>query len=211
MNQLVTSSMVQVLSGEIKTTSLQVAEFFGKNHKDVLKAVRNLECSEDFTRRNFAPTDFIDKNGDLQPAYDITRSGFAFLGMGFTGKEAAVFKEAYINAFETMEKSLMTQRVTDAIMGKVSERTKLGVYVRQGLNQEQWAKLDEIMKDIAEHSEDANKAYNAINAHFTKYFKGSDIPYEIAEIYLTRVRAAYASGYEPKYTKGSLVIDEDFV
>jgi DNA invertase Pin-like site-specific DNA recombinase len=141
-------------------------------------------------------------------AYEITRDGFAFLGMGFKGKEAAVFKEAYIKAFNTMETALIKQRVMDAIMGKVSERTKLGVYVRQGLNQEQWAKLDETMRDIADG---CNRAYNAITSHFTRYFKGSDIPFEIAEIYLSRVRAAYASGYEPKYNNGRVILDEDFV
>ncbi|EGD1134269.1 Rha family transcriptional regulator, partial [Escherichia coli] len=38
--------------------------------------------------------------------YQITRDGFAFLAMGFTGKRAAQFKEAYINAFNQMEKLL---------------------------------------------------------------------------------------------------------
>ncbi|PPS59274.1 hypothetical protein CRX72_18890 [Pantoea sp. BRM17] len=57
------------------TTSVKVAEYFGKRHKDVLRAIRNLQCSDDFARRNFAPSDFIDKNGDVQPMYSITRDG----------------------------------------------------------------------------------------------------------------------------------------
>ena len=38
--------------------------------------------------------------------YYITRDGFTFLAMGFTGKIAAKFKEAYINAFNEMENKL---------------------------------------------------------------------------------------------------------
>ncbi len=40
--------------GQAMTTSMAVAEHFGKLHKDVLKALKNLECSDDFTERNFA-------------------------------------------------------------------------------------------------------------------------------------------------------------
>lgn len=35
--------------------------------------------------------------------YYMTRDGFTFLAMGFTGKVAAQFKENYINAFNQME------------------------------------------------------------------------------------------------------------
>jgi phage regulator Rha-like protein len=38
--------------------------------------------------------------------YRITRDGFTFLCMGFTGAEAAKWKEAYINAFNEMEAAL---------------------------------------------------------------------------------------------------------
>jgi hypothetical protein len=34
--------------------------------------------------------------------YEMTRDGFTFLAMGFTGKEAARWKEAYIAAFNAM-------------------------------------------------------------------------------------------------------------
>ncbi|WP_349304770.1 Rha family transcriptional regulator [Marinomonas sp. A3A] len=43
-------------------------------------------------------------------AYRITRDGFVFLAMGFTGTKAAQFKEAYINAFNQMEKQLNEQK-----------------------------------------------------------------------------------------------------
>jgi len=98
--------MVQAVDNKVITTSLKVAEYFGKRHKDVLRAIRNMQCSDDFARRNFAPTDFIDKNGDVQPMYSITRDGCMMLVMGFTGKTAMAIKECYINAFNWMAEQL---------------------------------------------------------------------------------------------------------
>jgi phage regulator Rha-like protein len=42
----------------------------------------------------------------MSKAYTMTRDGFTFLAMGFTGKKAAGFKEAYIQAFNRMEQEL---------------------------------------------------------------------------------------------------------
>ena len=49
------------------------------------------------------------------PCYQITRDGFAFLAMGFTGKRAAQFKEAYINAFNQMEQALIGKVDTSCV------------------------------------------------------------------------------------------------
>ena len=38
--------------------SRAVADRFNKQHKDVLRAIDNLECSEEFSRRNFAPSTY---------------------------------------------------------------------------------------------------------------------------------------------------------
>lgn len=98
--------MVVMSENKVITTSLKVAQYFGKRHKDVLRAIRNLKCSPDFTQRNFAPIEFIDKNGDMQPMYNITRDGCMMLVMGFTGKTATAIKECYINAFNWMAERL---------------------------------------------------------------------------------------------------------
>ena len=101
-----------VINGTIKTTSLKVAEHFGKQHKSVLRSIKNLDCSSEFSGRNFAltSTDVIQPNGGLrkEPSYEMTKDGFTFLAMGFTGKEAAKWKEAYINAFNAMAIQLST-------------------------------------------------------------------------------------------------------
>lgn len=99
-------SMVAVTDNQVITSSLKVAKYFRRKHKTVLRAIRNLKCSDKFTRHNFVPTDFIDKNGDIQPVINMTKDGCLFLIMGFTGEAAAMIKENYINAFNWMAEQL---------------------------------------------------------------------------------------------------------
>lgn len=47
-------NIVECEDGRMFTTSLIVAEVFEKEHKDVLRAIDNLECSDAFRERNFA-------------------------------------------------------------------------------------------------------------------------------------------------------------
>ncbi|HIF9430205.1 TPA: Rha family transcriptional regulator [Photobacterium damselae] len=49
------------------------------------------------------------QNNKLQPFYQITKNGFMFLVMVFTGKRASLIKEAYINAFDLMAEQLKKQ------------------------------------------------------------------------------------------------------
>ena len=87
-----------------RANSLIVAKMFGKNHRDVLRAIKNIDCSEEFAQRNFALSKYKDSTGRKLPCVMMTRDGFTFLAMGFTGKKAAQFKEAYIKRFNEMEK-----------------------------------------------------------------------------------------------------------
>lgn len=99
-------AIVTVKDGRVVANSRDVASAFEKQHKDVLRAIDNLECSVDFTGRNFAPSEYRDPSGRALRSFDLTRDGFAFLVMGFTGAKAARFKEAYITAFNEMEEEL---------------------------------------------------------------------------------------------------------
>lgn len=111
-------SLVAVENEHAVTTSMRVAEVFGKQHKDVLKAVKSLDCSEEFRERNFALSKIDYQNGNIKkqlPMYYITRDGFMFLVMGFTGKTAAKWKEAYIKAFNEMEAKIRAEQMAKAI------------------------------------------------------------------------------------------------
>ncbi|EFK7613848.1 peptidase [Escherichia coli] len=115
---------IAIVDGQAVTSSLAVADFFSKRHDDVLKKIRILDCSPEFCARNFAETSILVRqpNGGTRklPCYQITRDGFAFLAMGFTGKRAARFKEAYINAFNLMEKQLSKPAVPSDVAHNAS-------------------------------------------------------------------------------------------
>ncbi|ENP3040024.1 Rha family transcriptional regulator [Salmonella enterica] len=98
---------VTIENGRAVTTSVAVAEFFTKRHERVLDKIRNLDCSPEFTEHNFVSSEYTDSTGRTLPAYQITKNGFVFLVMGFTGKKAAAFKEAYIAEFDRMESELL--------------------------------------------------------------------------------------------------------
>jgi len=101
--------VVHAKDGRVYADSRDVAAYFGKLHKDVLKAIDNLDCSEEFRGRNFALTLEIKEIGIASReirSFNMTRDGFTFLVMGFRGKEAGQFKEAYIAAFNEMEERL---------------------------------------------------------------------------------------------------------
>lgn len=108
--------LVEAKNGQAVTSSLVVADYFRKAHKDVLRSIKMLDCSSIFQERNFAPSFYISDlaNGGHKnnPMYYMTRDGFTFLAMGFTGKVAAQFKEAYINVFNEMEEKLRSERCT---------------------------------------------------------------------------------------------------
>ncbi|EKS2202417.1 Rha family transcriptional regulator [Salmonella enterica] len=101
---------VTVENGRAVTTSVAVAEFFHKRHDNVLRAIANIECSDKFTALNFEASEYTDSTGRKLPMYQITKNGFVFLVMGFTGKKAAAFKEAYIAEFDRMENELRQQK-----------------------------------------------------------------------------------------------------
>jgi Rha family phage regulatory protein len=100
---------VAIINGAIKTTSLKIAEHFNKQHKNVLRSIQSLDCSPEFNRLNFELVESADAKGEKRPAYELTRDGFMFLAMGFTGKQAAQWKEAYILAFNRMEAELLSR------------------------------------------------------------------------------------------------------
>lgn len=114
---------ITVRGGQVVTTSLDIAEKFGKRHDDVLKKI-NARYSADvnglnfagveiqFFRDNFRKTSYLDNKNERRPMYEITRDGFSFLVMGFTGKKASEWKIKYIAAFNAMEQVISRQANT---------------------------------------------------------------------------------------------------
>lgn len=103
------ATIISLHHGKPVTTSLKVAEAFGKLHKNVIRKLQSIECSPEFNRLNFEPVEYTDAKGEKQPMWEMTKDGFMFLVMGFTGTKAAAIKEAYINAFNWMAEQLITK------------------------------------------------------------------------------------------------------
>ncbi|BAH43884.1 hypothetical protein BBR47_53870 [Brevibacillus brevis NBRC 100599] len=101
--------LVFIGNGKAVTDSLLVAEKFGKGHDNVLRDIRNLDCSSEFRLLNFEESIYTNERGRVYPKVDMTRDGFTFLVMGYTGKDAGRFKEDYIKAFNLLEQTISQQ------------------------------------------------------------------------------------------------------
>jgi Rha family phage regulatory protein len=92
-------------------SSLDVAERFDKQHKNVLASIHALECSQEFRRLNFQPSSYANAQNKQQPFFRLTRDGFSLLVMTFTGAKAMYWKERYIQAFNMMEAELLRRSI----------------------------------------------------------------------------------------------------
>ncbi len=93
------TNIVQIRqSGETFTTSLAIAEKFNKRHGTILRKIDSLPKDE-FGRRNFAESSYLNQQNKSQRMYEITRDGFTIIAMGLTGKDAYEWKVKFIDAF----------------------------------------------------------------------------------------------------------------
>jgi len=88
--------------GKPVVSSRYIADIFNKTHDNVLRDIRNLDCSKDFSSLNYEESNYKVR-GKKYPEILMTKDGFTFLVMGYRGKKAAQFKEAYIQRFNEME------------------------------------------------------------------------------------------------------------
>ncbi|HHQ8345791.1 TPA: ash family protein, partial [Escherichia coli] len=58
---------VTIKNGRAVTTSVAIAEFFGKRHERVLDKIRNLDCSSNFNEHNFVSVTYTDAKGEKRP------------------------------------------------------------------------------------------------------------------------------------------------
>lgn len=103
-----TDIILSTQNGEPVASSRDVAKRFGKEHKHVLAAIRQILVAENSATKFFHEGTF-EYRGQKFPEYLMNRDGFSLLAMGFTGKEAVQWKLKYIEAFNQMEKQLAAQ------------------------------------------------------------------------------------------------------
>jgi Rha family phage regulatory protein len=90
--------------GKLVANSRDVADAFGKEHRNVVRDIRELiEKAGEINLLNFEQVVYTAGNGQSQPAYEMDREGFTLLVFGFEGAEALAWKRKYIAAFNAME------------------------------------------------------------------------------------------------------------
>jgi Rha family phage regulatory protein len=115
--------IVFVQNGMVRTTSLDVAAYFGKRHDNVMRAIHALiKLAPDLGHLNFEVAKYTDEQGKRRSAYHMNRDGFALVAMGFTGVNALRFKLAYIQAFNGMEATLAESANANPINAKPDHR-----------------------------------------------------------------------------------------
>lgn len=132
---------VEVVNGKPCVTSLQVADAFEKEHKNVLADIRNTlsKCSESFNGLNFQLVEYTDTKGEKRPMYLLTKDGFMMLAMGYTTPEAMRVKEAYIARFNEMEEELRHPRYQSNSLIDAHVRAAVAILSCAGLEGNQLA------------------------------------------------------------------------
>ena len=100
------NGLIDMNNGNPVVSSKDIADKFNKVHRSVLRSIQKLDCSDEFREHNFVLSSYLSDQNKKLPCFNMTRDGFTFLCMGFTGPESAKWKESYIAAFNAMEKVL---------------------------------------------------------------------------------------------------------
>jgi Rha family phage regulatory protein len=100
------NGLINMNNGNPIVSSKDIADKFGKVHRTVVRAINSLDCSDEFREHHYTQSSYVSEQNKKLPCYNMTRDGFTFLCMGFTGPESAKWKESYIAAFNAMEKVL---------------------------------------------------------------------------------------------------------
>ena len=101
------NELVEIRENQVVVTSRQVAERFGKNHRDVLESIASITKAENSALVFFHRSTYrVPGNFKKYPEYIMNKDGFSLLAMGFTGRKALQWKLKYIEAFNKMEEAL---------------------------------------------------------------------------------------------------------
>ena len=142
------------------TTSLVLAEAFGKEHKKVIRSIEQKinGAKNGLVKNMFAEATYTDKKGEQRKMYYLNRDGFTFIAMGFTGHKADEFKLKYIDAFNQMEKQIK-EKTQFRLPNNLTEMTLMFNNVMQDQDkkiEEQGKKVDFLM-DLSGLTSSRNK------------------------------------------------------
>lgn len=150
------------------TSSVSIAEYFGKRHKDVLEKIdqlnykiKNLAAEKTATKLEFKEQTYIDERGKTNRCYFMNRDAFTLLVMGFSGEKSLKWKIKYITAFNKMEDILIERKT------KRWEEQRLEVKITRKLESDQIQIFVNYAKSNG--SKNADKYYTHFSNMANKY------------------------------------------
>ena len=164
-----TDIILSTQNGEPVAYSRQIAENFGKEHKNVIQAVTNLVAENSAAKSMFYETTF-ENRGKQYPMYLMNRDGFSLLVMGFTGKAALEWKLKYIQAFNEMEKKLATPQ-----MPKLSKELQ-ALFLLDDRTQRQEQRITALENNMVVDYDQQLSLKNAVNYVVVEALGGKNAP-----------------------------------
>lgn len=163
-------------NGHVVTSSLVVAENFGKQHKHVLDAIESkIQSAENlaYYKTMFSKGSYKDSRGRNQRIYFMNRDGFVFIAMGFNGRRADEFKLKYIEAFNQMEEQLKSQQKPMSLDQQIAT-----IATGYGSMKQELVEVKDQVADLTERfGLPATKAAiltNIRNIHIVRFLGGKD-------------------------------------
>ena len=120
-----------IFTKEKTISSLEVAEMVEKEHKNLMRDVRNYVS--ELNQLKIEPVDFFlestykDGKGENRSCYEITKKGCEFIAHKLTGIKGTKFTALYINRFHDMEEQLKPKSSAEMLL----------MYAQQFYEQEQ--------------------------------------------------------------------------
>lgn len=140
----------KVTEGRPVTSSIKVAEYFGKEHYNVLRNIEDLlKKAPDLRGLNFEGAREIRHLGATVrevPVYYMDRKGFCLLAMGFAGAKALAFKSAFYDEFDRMESALKSVQAPELIDAAQQREIQVAVRKRAGKVRENYRVLYRALK-----------------------------------------------------------------
>ena len=175
--------------GKIYVSSREVAHTFEKRHADVLEKIKTalLHVDKEFSERNFPLAEYIDGQGKKRPEYLLTKDGFIFAVMGFTGAKAAKWKIDFINAFNQMEQV-------------IKEVTK-PIHLEKPKSQTAKIQTAKLLMKLADKYKDNKEYSQVLDSYAVKELTGQELlPLPVVEEkYYSATDIAYELGVSSNY------------
>lgn len=153
------NNLVIMKDRQAVTNSLQVAEVFEKEHKNVLRDINSLDLDRLNFEQMFIESTEPDSYGRERKVIYMNRDGFALLAMGFTGKKALNFKLKYIRAFNQMESEVKNQNKLPA-----TPQEKLALLMENAFeSNEKVEEIDTRVTDLEDNAPLSSSVYSYLS------------------------------------------------